>query len=123
MISLCKVHGLREPILRSISAMLGICQLASGDKDPQHRLRTLCKEFKDIFSNELPAAPAKIPEFHLTVKDNEWRVARNRAPPRAQNPTKHFSYVRNRPARIRSTIVQSSIVNTHTKSIIRFRNE
>ena len=38
-------------------------------------------------------------------------------------PTKHFSYVRNRPARIRSTIIQSSIVNTHTKSITRFRNE
>ena len=58
----------------------------SGDKDLQHRLRTLCNEFKDIFSNELPAAPAKIPEFHLIVKDHEWRVARNRAPPRAQNP-------------------------------------
>ena len=60
----------------------------SGDKDLQHRLRTLCYELKDIFSNELPAAPAKIPEFHLTVKDDEWRVARNRAPPHAQNPKK-----------------------------------
>ena len=60
----------------------------SSDKDLQHRLRTLCKEFKDIFSNELPAAPAKIPEFHLTVKDDEWKVARYRAPPRAQNPKK-----------------------------------
>ena len=55
----------------------------SGDKDLQHRLRTLCNEFKDILSNELPAAPAKIPQFHLTVKDDEWRVAQNRAPPRA----------------------------------------
>ena len=60
----------------------------SGDKDLQHRLRTLCKEFKDIFSIELPAAPAKIPEFHLTVNDDEWKVAHNRAPPRAQNPKK-----------------------------------
>ena len=58
----------------------------SGDKDLQHRLRTLCKEFKDIFSNELPAIPAKIPEFHLTVKDDEWKVARYRAPPLAKNP-------------------------------------
>ena len=60
----------------------------SSDKDLQHRLRTLCKEFEDIFSNELPAAPAKIPEFHLTVKDDEWKVARSRAPPLAQNPKK-----------------------------------
>ena len=37
--------------------------------------------------------------------------------------TKRFSYVRNRPARIRSTIIQGSIVNTHTISLIRFRNE
>ena len=60
----------------------------SGDEDLQHRLRTLCKEFKDIFSIELPAAPAKIPEFHLTVNDDEWKVAHNRAPPRAQSPKK-----------------------------------
>ena len=52
----------------------------SGDKNQQRRLRTLRNESNDIFSNELPAAPAKIPEFHLTVKDDEWRVARNRAP-------------------------------------------
>ena len=67
----------------------------SEDKDLQHRLRTLCNEFKDVFSNELPAAPAKIPEFHLTVKDNEWRVARNRAPPRAQKASGTFRYDRN----------------------------
>ena len=60
----------------------------SGDEDLQHRLRTLCNGFKDIFSNELPAAPAKIPEFHLIVKDDEWKAARNRAPPSAQNPKK-----------------------------------
>ena len=34
----------------------------------------------------MPAAPAKIPEFHLIIKDNEWKVAGNRAPPLAQNP-------------------------------------
>ena len=43
----------------------------SRDKDLQDRLRTSCKKFKDIFSNELPAAPAKIPELHLTVKDDK----------------------------------------------------
>ena len=35
------------------------------DEDLQHRLRTLCIEYKGIFSNELPAAPANIPEFHV----------------------------------------------------------
>ena len=60
----------------------------SGNENLQHRLRTLCNDFNGIFSNELPSAPAKIPEFHLTIKDDEWKVARNRAPPRTQNPKK-----------------------------------
>ena len=54
----------------SIADVLSLIHI-SGDKDLQHRLRTLCKEFKDIFSYELPAAPAKIPQFHPTVKDDE----------------------------------------------------
>ena len=52
----------------------------SGDEDLQRRLRSLCQEFKDIFSNELPAAPAKIKNFQLEVDDEKWRVPRNRAP-------------------------------------------
>ena len=80
----------------------------SGDEDLQHRLRTLCKEFKDIFSNELPAAPAKIPEFHLTVKDHEWRVARTRAPPRAQNPKKQAALFTTIEALLRQGIINKS---------------
>ena len=33
----------------------------SCDEDLQSRLRTLCTEFADIFSNELPKEPADIP--------------------------------------------------------------
>ena len=29
-----------------------------GDSNLQEKIRTLCTEFKDIFSNELPAEPA-----------------------------------------------------------------
>ena len=32
----------------------------SGDEDLQSRLRTLCTEFSDIFSNDLPKEPANI---------------------------------------------------------------
>ena len=77
------------PMIRSTGVALRMCSLISKVSyllllssknvtrnrnivfDFKQRLCTLCKEFKDIFSNELPAAPAKIPEFHLTVKDNE----------------------------------------------------
>ena len=56
----------------------------SGDEDLQSRLCTLCTEFADIFSNELPKDPADIPSFNLIVDDTEWRVGKNRAPPRSQ---------------------------------------
>ena len=49
---------LPSPLTTDVLSLIHI----SGDKDLRHRLRTLSKEFKDIFSNELPAAPAKIPE-------------------------------------------------------------
>ena len=39
----------------------------SGDEDLQSRLRTLCTEFSDIFSNDLPKEPANIPPFNLIV--------------------------------------------------------
>ena len=80
----------------------------SGDKDLQHRLRTSCNEFKDIFSNELPAAPAKIPEFQLTVKDHEWRIARNRTPPRAQNRKKQAALFATIETLLRQGIIRKS---------------
>jgi hypothetical protein len=35
---------------------LSLIHLA-GDTDQQNKLRLLCNEFRDIFSNELPASP------------------------------------------------------------------
>ena len=43
----------------------------SGDEDLQSRLRTLCAEFADIFSNELLKEPADIPPFNLIVDDTK----------------------------------------------------
>ena len=54
----------------------------SGDEDLQSRLRTLCTEFADIFSNDLPKEPANISPFNLIVDNLKWKVGKNRAPPR-----------------------------------------
>ena len=50
----------------------------SGTEKLQLSIRTLCTEFKDIFSNELPAEPAKVPPFELIVDTVKWRVPRDR---------------------------------------------
>ena len=60
----------------------------SGDEDLQYRLRTLCTEFSDIFSNDLPKEPANIPPFNLTVENLKWKVSKNRAPPRTWSAVK-----------------------------------
>jgi hypothetical protein len=50
----------------------------AGDTDQQNKLRLLCNVLRDKFSNELPASPANIPPFDLTVDDIKWKVSRNR---------------------------------------------
>ena len=49
----------------------------SGDKDLQSRLHTLCTEFSNIFSNDLPKEPANIPPFNLIVDNLKRKVDKN----------------------------------------------
>ena len=60
----------------------------SGDKDLQQKICKVCLKCRDIFSYELPAAPAQIPEFTLDVETEKWEVPKNRAPPRSQSAPK-----------------------------------
>ena len=66
----------------------------AGDEDLQSKIRSLCLDFVDIFSNELPSAPARIPPFDLVVDDSKWHTPRNRAPPRPQSTSNHADIVR-----------------------------
>ena len=72
------------PTTSSDTDILSLIYL-SGDEDLQSRLRTLCAEFADIFSNELPKDPADIPPFNLIVDDTKWKVGKNRTSPRSQS--------------------------------------
>ena len=66
----------------------------AGDEDLQSKIRSLCLDFVDIFSNELPSAPAKIPPFDLVVDDSKWKTPKNRTPPRPQSTSNHADIVR-----------------------------
>jgi hypothetical protein len=66
----------------------------SGDDDLQSQIRSLCEEFRDIFSNELPPTPASVPPFHLVVNDSKWESNRNRCPPRPQTTANNADIVR-----------------------------
>ena len=66
----------------------------SGDEDLQSRLRTLCTEFADIFSNDLPKDPADISPFKLIIDDTKWKSGKNRAPPRSQSSVKQTVHLK-----------------------------
>ena len=66
----------------------------NGDSNLQENIRTLCTEFKDIFSNELPAEPAEIEPFNLVVETERWRVPSKRLPPRPQSALKQADLVK-----------------------------
>ena len=80
---------LRQPDTSDVLSQIKI----SGDKDLQQKIRKVCLKYRDIFSNELPAAPAKIPEFTLDVQKEMWLVARSRAPPRLRDSEQLHAYL------------------------------
>ena len=80
----------------------------SGDEDLQFRLRTLCTEFSDIFSNDLPKEPANIPPFNLIVDNLKWKVGNNRASSRTQSAVKQTELFKTIQTLISQGIVEKS---------------
>ena len=72
----------------------------------QSRLRTLCTEFSNIFSNDLPKELADIPQFNLIVDNLNWRVGKNRAPPRTQSAVKQTELLKTLQTLISQGIVE-----------------
>ena len=66
----------------------------SGDENLQNKIRLLCNDFRDIFSDVLPAEPADIPPFDMIVDDNKWASSRNRTPPRPQSTSNQEDIIR-----------------------------
>ena len=80
----------------------------SCDEDLQSRLRTLCTEFSDIFSDDLPKEPATIPPFNLIVNNLKWKVGKNRAPSRTQSAVKQTELFKTLQTLICQGIVEKS---------------
>ena len=65
-----------------------------GDEELQTGIKTLCEEFKDIFSNTLPAIPSKMEPFDIKVDAVAWKNPKNRMPHRRQSPKKEMEILR-----------------------------
>jgi transposase InsO family protein len=80
----------------------------SGSEFLQAKLHELCLEFKDIFCNDLPSAPAKIPPFKLDVDELKWRIPKNRTPPRPQSQEKQAEIARQLDILLKQGIIRVS---------------
>jgi hypothetical protein len=65
-----------------------------GDEELQNGIRALCEEYKDIFSNTLPAIPSKMEPFDIKVDTVAWKNPKNRMPHRRQSPKKEMEILR-----------------------------
>ena len=72
-------------------------------------ITTLCTEFSDIFSNDLPKDSANISPFKLIVDDTKWTVGKNRAPPRFQSSVKQTALFKTIQTLISQGIVEKSL--------------
>ena len=69
---------------------------------------TLCTEFPDIFSNELPKEPANIPPFNLIVNNLKCKMSKNRASPRPQSAVKQTELLKTLQTLIGQGIMEKS---------------
>ena len=89
-----------------------------GDEDLQNGIKTLCKEFEDIFSNTLPSTPSKMEPFDIKVDAVAWRDPKNRMPHRRQSPKKEVEIQRQVTLLLDQGIIQRSKAQYYSQVIL-----
>ena len=60
----------------------------AGSPELQEQLRSLCKEYIDIFSTSVRSLPAQVDPMVIEIDRTKWEVPRNRLPPRHHSAEK-----------------------------------
>ena len=79
-----------------------------GDEELQLAIRSLCTEFRHIFSDTLGEHPADIPPFKIEVKKSEWETHKNSAPVRPQTAKKEAEIAKHIDSMLRSGVIEPS---------------
>ena len=74
------IPGVNEPLINRIRIV--------GSKSRCQKIRALCLEFADVFSDTVRATPATVPPMKLIVDQAKWRTGKNRGAPRFLTPAK-----------------------------------
>jgi Reverse transcriptase (RNA-dependent DNA polymerase) len=84
----------------------------------QTKLKALCLEFEGIFCNDLPSSPAKIPPFKLDVDVPQWKVPKNRTPPRPQSNEKQTEVIKQLDVLMKQGIIRFSQAAPYSQVLI-----
>jgi hypothetical protein len=81
-------------------------------------LQQLCKKYIDIFSREVDAIPAQVPQMELEVAEDEWKSYKNIGSPRTQTPQAQAEIKRQVDILIKNKIIVKSNAVHYSKVVL-----
>jgi hypothetical protein len=82
-----------------------------GSEELQTKLKSLCREYRDIFSTTVRGKPANLPEMKIEVDETKWEHGRNRLPPRQHGPEKQAEIIKQIKLLLDLDIIEISVTN------------
>ena len=89
-----------------------------GDEDLQARLRALCTEYSDIFSDTLPEKAADLKPFEINVNKEKWEQETNRTPTRPQSSKKMTHIKKHIDDMLKTGIIEKADVAYYSHPVI-----
>ena len=79
-----------------------------GDESFQRKLRELCSEYSDIFSDQIAEKPASLKPFEINIPLELWEKDENRTPVCPQSSTKEVALKENLDEMLASGVIERS---------------
>ena len=73
---------------QSDTSLIKLEEYLSGTESQIEDIKRLCRKYTDIFSDKLPAKPAKLPSFQINTDKRLWHSPKNRTAVRLQSVRK-----------------------------------
>ena len=89
-----------------------------GDESFQRKLRELCSEYSDIFSDQLAEKPASLKPFEINIPLELWEIDENRTPVRPQSSTKEVALKENLDEMLASGVIERSDAAYYSHPVI-----
>ena len=89
-----------------------------GDESFQRKLRELCSEYSDIFSDQLTEKPASLKPLEINIPLELWGKDENRTPVRPQSSTKEAALKENFDEILASGVIERSDAAYYSHPVI-----